>query len=356
MKCKNCGTENPDDVIYCENCGKSFYTNKFKLDWKAIGGGAIAGFILLTLLYLLWGKSNTFYFGLGPTLILSGAVAAFLSYNKNIESGNDLNQILQGIVAGLIIGIVAVIALMIADPSSGSGIFLIFIPGYLFWAFIGGCIGGIANYLRQKNKLLIIPLAISIIIAISLAGYLYNDIQTENKYELNIGNTMTSLAFSDLLEVEADSYLHKTANNSTDKISNLKEAQIRYQRMIERINNAILWNHEVLDSNPTPIRNEYSQAMADYLNLKLNYYTKMEKGVELAIKGDTIGAKTQYNEANKLIPQIKTQEKLLETIQSKDPEFKNYISIKINQSKKYTQMIKQRNELLSSQFSPPENH
>jgi len=140
MKCKNCGTENPDDVIYCENCGKSFYANKFKLDWKAIGGGAIAGFILLTILYILWGKSNTFYFGIGPVLIFAGAVAGFLSYNRNIESGNDLNQVLQGIVAGLIIGLVVVLALMTADPSS-SGIFLIFVPGYLFWAFIGGCLG-----------------------------------------------------------------------------------------------------------------------------------------------------------------------------------------------------------------------
>ena len=354
MKCKNCGTDNPNDVIYCENCGKSFYTNKFKLDWKAIGGGTIAGFILLTIFYILWGKSNTFYFGLGPTLILSGAVAAFLSYNKNIESGNDLNQILQGIMSGLIIGIVAVLALMIADSSS-SGIFLIFIPGYLFWAFIGGCLGGIANYLRQKNKLLVIPLAISIIIAIGLAGYLYNDIQTENAYERNISNIISSLEFNDLLEVEANSHLNKTANNSTGKISNLKEAQIRYQRMIERIKNAQLWNQEVLESNPTPIRKEYSQAMPDYLNLKLNYYTKMEKGVELAIKGDTNGSKTQYNEAKKMIPQIKTQEKLLETIQSKDPEFKNYIAIQINQSKKYAQMKKRRNELLSSQFFPPEN-
>lgn len=351
MKCKNCGTENPDDVIYCENCGKSFYANKFKLYWKAIGGGAIAGFILLTILYIIWGKSNTFYFGIGPTLIFAGAIAAFLSYNKNIESGNDLNQVLQGIISGLIIGLVVVLALMVADPSS-SGIFLIFVPSYLFWAFIGGCLGGIANYLRQKNKLLILPFAITIVIAIGLAGYLYNDIQTENTYERNISNTMTNLGFNELLEIEADSYLNKTPNNS----SNLKEAQIRYQRMIELTNYAILWNQEVLNSNPTPIRKEYSQAMSDYLNLKLNYYTKMEKGIELTLNKDLKGAKTQYNEAKKLIPQIKKQEKLLETIQNKDPEFKNYITIQINEARNFAQMEKQSNELLSFPFSTPENN
>lgn len=350
MKCENCGTENPDNVVYCENCGKSFYANKFKLDWKAIGGGAIAGFILLTILYILWGKSNTFYFGVGPTIIFAGAIASFLSYNKNVEAGNDLNQILQGIVAGLIIGLVVVLALMTADPSSG--IFLIFIPGYLFWAFIGGCIGGIINLLRQKNKLLVIPFAITVIIAIGLAGYLYNDIQTENNYEKNIGNTLVDLAFNELLELEAESYLNETPNNS----SNLKEAQIRYQRMIELTNDAILWNQEVLNSNPTPIRKEYSQAMSDYLKLKLNYYTKMEKRIELTLKKDLEGAKIQYNEAKKLIPQIKTQEKLLEKIQNKDPEFNNYIAIQINEARNFAQVKKQGNELLSFPCSPPENN
>jgi len=126
--------------------------------------------------------------------------------------------------------------------------------------------------------------------------------------------------------------------------------------MIERTKNAQLWNQEVLNSNPTPIRKEYSQAMADYLNLKLDYYTKMEKGIELTLNKDLEGAKTQYNEAKKLIPQIKKQEKLLETIQNKDPEFKNYISIQIKNSENYAQMKKQKNELLSSQFFPPENN
>jgi tetratricopeptide (TPR) repeat protein len=350
LKCKNCGTDNPDDLVFCEKCGKPFYANKFKLDWKAIVGGVIAGFILLLLLYLVWGKSNTFYFGVGPALIFTGAIAGFLSYNKNVEAGNDLNQVLQGIVAGLIVGLAVILALITADPSSG--IFLIFIPSYLFWAFIGGCIGGIINLLRQKNKLLVIPFAITVIIAIGLAGYLYNDIQTENNYEKNMGNTLVDLAFNELLELEAESYLNETPNNS----SNLKEAQIRYQRMIELTNEAILWNQEVLNSNPTPIRKEYSQAMSDYLNLKLDYYTKMEKGIELTIKKDLEEAKTQYNEAKKLIPQIKKQEKLLETIQSKDPEFKNYISNQINISRNFAQLEKRNNELLTFPISPPENN
>jgi len=217
----------------------------------------------------------------------------------------------------------------------------------LFWAFIGGCLGGIANYLRQKNQLLAIPFAISIFIAIGLAGYLYNDIQIENNYETDIENVLTVLAFNDLLEVEADSYLNNIARNSTEKISNLKEAQIRYQRMIEITKNAQLWNQKVLNSNPTSIRNEYSLAMSDYLNLKLNYYKKMEKGTELAIKGDRNGAKIQYNNAKKLLPQISKQKKLLDVIINKNPEFKLYIGQKIDGNKEFAQLEKQRNELLS---------
>jgi len=213
----------------------------------------------------------------------------------------------------------------------------------LFWAFIGGCLGGIANYLRQKNQLLILPFAISIIIAIGLAGYLYNDIQTENAYERSIGNTMTDLAFNELLEIEADSYLNKTPNNS----SNLKEAQIRYQRMILLTQDAQMWNNKILKSNPIPIRMEYSQVMADYLDLKLKYYTEMKNGIELYLKNDKRGAQIHYQNAKKLLPQIKKQEKLLETIQNKDPEFKNYIAIQINQSRNFAQMEKQRNELLT---------
>jgi hypothetical protein len=354
MKCKNCGRENSNDIIYCENCGKSFYANKFKLDWKAICGGAIAGFILLTILYILWGKSNTFYFGVGPILIFAGAIASFLSYNKNVEAGNDLNQILQGIVAGLIIGLAVVLALMTADPSSG--IFLIFLPGYLFWAFIGGCIGGIVNLLRQKNKLLVIPFAITVIIAIGLAGYLYNDIQTENNYEKNVGNQLSVLAFNDLLKVEADSYLNKTAKNSTDKISNLKEAQIRYQRMIELTKNAQLWNQEILKSSPTPIRMEYAQSMTQYLKINLEYYNEMEKGIELSINGNTAEAEVYYNNAQKLIPQIQKQRDLLDTIANKDLEFKNYIAYYKQASLNFAQLEKRNNELLTFPVATPENN
>lgn len=353
MKCKNCGTENPDDVVFCEKCGKPFYIKKYWIDWKAIIGGAIAGFILLTIIYLFLGKTDTFFFGVGPSLIFAGAIASFLAYNKNIDAGYDINQLLQGAAAGFIVGLVVII-LMIADSSAG--MLIIFLPSYTFWGFFGGCIGGIANLLRQKNKLLIIPLVIMIIIGAGTVVYLFNSIETDNHYDTQMSNVMCGLAFNNLLKIEADSYLSNVTTSNVNKISNLKEAQKRYQRMIEITNDALLWNEVALKVNSTPLRTEYSQAMQEYLNLKLKYYQEMESGIELSIKGDSAVAKTHYKNAKKLLPEIEKQKTVLNNIANKTPEFKAFIEQQRSESLAFAKMEQGKNELLTFPISPPENN
>lgn len=352
MKCKNCGTENPDNPDFCIKCGKPFYLKKYNLDWNAIGGGAIAGIFTIAIIYSLCGLENTFYSGVGPALIIAGAVGTILSYNKNLDAGYDLNPLLQGTLAGLIMGLGVVVALMSQSPDIT---FLIFIISYAFWGFVGACLGAVVNIIRQKDIRLLIPLAIILILGLAAIGYLNTSIQTNNDYETEFSNTMTSIAFNNLIQVEADSYLNKTPKNSTDKISNLKEAQIRYQRMIELTKDAQLWNKEVLKHDSSSIQIEYAKAMAHYLDLKLEFYNETEKGIELALTGDTMGAKKQYNEAKKLIPQITKQKELLDSIASKDSEFKSFIDQIIKGSEDFAKLEKQKNELLTFTVLPPED-
>ncbi|MGF7118252.1 zinc ribbon domain-containing protein [Methanobacterium oryzae] len=53
MKCPECGTENPKDVQYCENCGAELNEDDFKLHSRRINVKILIGLLIITLLGIL---------------------------------------------------------------------------------------------------------------------------------------------------------------------------------------------------------------------------------------------------------------------------------------------------------------
>lgn len=342
MKCKNCGTENPDNVERCETCGKPPEEGKIRIYYAKIGIGSIIGLIVISLINYLYGVDAVLLSGLFVAVIVSGCITTVISYNKNFKVGYDYNPIIQGTIVGFIVSVLTMVMIISQDPSRGTVLF-IFVPGLVFWGFLGSSLGIIINFIRERDIRLIIPLAIAIILICAAIGYTSNSNQISSSFDSSFRNQMTNLAFNDLIQVEADSYLNKSSNN----VSNLKEAQLRYKRMIQLTNEASQWNSDMLKSSSSDIEKEYTQALGKLINLKLEYYTEMEKGIELAINRDKKEAKTQYKNAKKLIPQIKKQEALLTTIASKDLEFQKYVNEVIASNKEFAQLEKSKNELMT---------
>jgi hypothetical protein len=342
MKCKNCGTENPDNAKRCETCGKPPEEGKIRIYYAQIGIGSVIGLILISIFNFLWGVDSVLLSGLFVAVIVSGCITTVISYNKNFKVGYDYNPIIQGTIVGFIVSFLTMVMIISQDPSRGTVLF-IFVPGLVFWGFLGSSLGIIINFIRERDTRLIIPLAIAIILICSAIGYTSNSNHISSEFETSIENQMCNLAFNDLIQIEADSYLNKSSNNA----SNLKEAQLRYKRMIQLTNEASPWNSDMLKSSSSDIEKEYTQSLGKLLDLKLEYYTEMEKGIELTLNGDRTEAKTHYQNAKKLIPQINKQEALLTTIASKDPEFQKYVNEVITGNKEFAQLEKSKNELMT---------
>jgi disulfide bond formation protein DsbB len=161
MKCKNCGTENLDDAECCKKCGKPFKEKKYNINYIPIAIGAAIGVILLFVFRALWGEGNFLLATFIPWVMLSGAIAAVLSYNKNISAGYDLNPLISGIIGGTLAGLLILAGTPVEDSSIDVLGFSL-ITGCIMWAFAGTIIGLIINLIREKDKRLLIPTAIII--------------------------------------------------------------------------------------------------------------------------------------------------------------------------------------------------
>ena len=352
MKCKNCGTENSDDVGSCKKCGKGVNENKYWICWIPVGIGAAVGVILLFILRALMGDGNLLLATFIPWVMLSGAVATVLSYDKNVRAGYDFNPLISGIIAGTIAGLL----ILAGTPVDYSGISVIgfsSIIGCVFWAFAGTIIGIIVNLIREKDKKLFI-LTIILIAAVLLSiVYISNSMTNNGDFEGAISTEYLDLAEGDLLKVEADYYLNKTYTTTKQHKANLKEAQKRYNKIIELTSNALLWNSEALNSTNSDIQKEFFLSMEKYIELKLEYYTLNKEAIDLEIKGKTKQAQKKYKEAQKLLLQIKAQKKLMNNNLQKDPELQQQIETEIKSSQDYAKEEQKNGRLISASTITP---
>jgi hypothetical protein len=335
MKCKNCGAENPDGERYCKKCKKAFYEElSFKNaiygvisgpNWFSIGVGVIIASIIAFIGYSITGPENIFFYSLLPASLVGGGVTSILSYNRNIRAAYDYLPSLNGTLTGLIIGFAGVFLFMTSIGDSNGSIFLLFIPSYAVWGFLGGIIGTFVNVIREKNIKLIIPFIMGLIVIAVFIGYSLNQSDMDAEYKDSLGDQIYYLAFDDLMQPEADSILNAKVNSTQQKIKNLKEAQERYQEMKIITKKAQASNYEMINNTMSTNEKEYAQALGEYINLKYNYYNEMETGISLAINGDTDGARMHYQTAQDLISKIQSQENSLKTIVNKNPQLKQYM-------------------------------
>ncbi|MDP3035453.1 MAG: zinc ribbon domain-containing protein [Methanobacteriaceae archaeon] len=350
MKCKNCGTENPDDVECCKKCGKGVNENKYRICWIPVGIGAAFGVILLFILRALMGDGNLLLATFIPWVMLSGAIATVLSYDKNVRAGYDFNPLISGIIAGTIAGLL----ILAGTPVDDSGISVLgfsSIIGCIFWAFAGTIIGIIINLIREKDKRLFMPTIIVIAAVLLSMGYISNSMTTNWDFETAFSNQIMILEFDNLLQAEADSFI-KNSTNSNANNSDLKKAQGNYQKMIEITTNAVLWNKKLLKSSTSDTQKEYSAELGKYIELNLQYYKTKKQAIDFQIQGKTIQAQIKYKEAQKILPQIKAQEKIINNTLEKDPELQKRVKAKIESDKRYVKRYKE--ELITDSFETPE--
>jgi hypothetical protein len=342
MKCKNCGTENPDNAKRCETCGKPPEKVKIKIYPAQIGIGSIIGLIVISIINYLYGVDAILLSGLFVAVTVSTCLTTVISYNKDFKVSYDFNPLIQSIIVGFIVSALTILMILSQD-SSRDGIILMFIPGTgLIFGFIGAVIGLIINYIREKDIRLIIPFAIIAILVCTGIGYISYTNNFNYEFDTAFNNQMINLDFNDLIQPEADYYLNKTVINSKDRKSNLKKAQLRYKRMIQITSVTSLWNSEMLNHSSTDVQKEYTNALGKYIDLKLQYFNLTESRIELELKGNTKGAREKYNAAQKIIPSINKQKNLLTTISGKDPNFQKYLEKIIVRSKIFVQSEKDK--------------
>ncbi|MDO8869813.1 MAG: hypothetical protein Q7V10_03575 [Methanobacteriaceae archaeon] len=347
MKCKNCGTENPDDVECCVKCGKRVNEKKYRISWIPVGIGAAVSIILLFLLRALMGEGNLLLDSFTPWVMLSGAIATVLSY-KNLCAGYDFNPLISGIISGTIAGLLILAStLSFIDVLRFSWMWIIVC---IIWAFAGTIIGITINLIREKDKRLFIPIIIVIATIVLSIGYVSNSMTTNGNFKLALTDQIMILELDNILQAEADSFIKNSTNSNGNK-TDLKKAQANYQKMIEITNNGIIyWNKVMLKNSTSDIQKEYSKELEKYLVLKLQYYKTKKQAIDLQIQGKTRQAQNKYKEAQKLLPQIKAQEKRINNTLEKDPELQKIVKYEIESNKRLVKRYKEK--LINDSFIP----
>lgn len=342
--------ENPDDVKFCRKCGKSFYLVTFKPYWLSIGLGVVLGLLITSLSYKLLGN-DVILFATFVGAVAGGGITAVMAYNKNVMVDYDCNPSLNGALSGFITGIIALTSFV--STNHDAYIALANVISYAIWGFVGGTVGTVANLIRAKNIKWMIPFTAVIILTVVGIGCVITQNNTNGAYETAYANQFDPLYFDDLIQVEADPLLNTSTNDHAARISNLKEADTKYQRMVNITQNAQLWNKEMVKSGSSSIEKEYAQALGKYVDLRYNYYNEMELGIELEINGNRVEAEKHYKNAENLKPEIQNQETVLTEITNKNPKFKQYTDKRTSISKKFAEDEKQQSELMTFTFGCP---
>ena len=227
--------------------------------------------------------------------------------------------------------------------STTSVFIFILAPACALWAFFGGTLGGVINVAIEKGKKSTILIVSVLIITLAFIGYGIYEFGLYTHYDNGAYVSAYELDFVDIIQPEADAYLSAPYTTSEQRISNLKSAEVKYERMVNITNAAKPQTDEMIGNSSSSIREEYAQAMGQYLQLKHQYVTEMYMGIQSEINGNIEDAQKHYQNAKNLIPQIQIQNTQITIIINKDSSFKEYITGKINEAKKWSERDKAQN-------------
>ncbi|MBP2045307.1 hypothetical protein [Methanobacterium aggregans] len=340
-RCTNCWTDNPDDAERCQKCGRVFdeswsHNKNYRLYWRAIGGGLVVGSIMAIVGYFLFGASNTLAYGMISIPFVVGCIGTVLSYREEADSTNSL---VNALAAGLIVGCAVVMGLFGFAFFSGDTapvMMVILIPGLAIWALFGGILGTVINAAIESGKKSTITITVILIASIALIVYGAYMFNVNANYENGAYGSMYDLNFVDIIQPEADAYLNAPYNTSEERLSNLNKAKVKYERMLNITVGTQPQVDEMIGNSTSSIKKEYALAMGQYLQLKHDYCLEMYTGIQSEINGDTAEAQKHYKNARNLIPKIQSQNDQIKAIINKDQSFKNYITEKRDDAKKYS--------------------
>lgn len=329
MKCENCGATNPDNAKLCKKCRKTFKENKFKVYWKYILIGVFSAFILLTIVYSIKGSENAFFYGVTPSIILAGFISTILSYNKNVRAGYDFNQFLQGLISAIIVGTSVIVLLAFNDPVQGL-VLLLLIPGYIFWGFIGSCIGALVNIVRDnqfKGTALII---IGIIIISSILGYLvfFNHLfgnNEENYYDDALTSQFYELGLASAIENQTNTMINIDSLANEKNTTLLKDVKVRYQRM-ENLTEISSLVSSMKSNSSSNLEKNYADTLEKYIKLKHQYYSEIEIAINYLLQFNPQEARKHVKKAQNLLKQVKIQLEILNNLANQNPDFQSRIT------------------------------
>ncbi len=343
-RCKNCWTDNPDTAERCQKCGRSldetwWKNKKFRLYPQAIISGLLTTAVLFAVGSYLFGVSNTFGFGFFPIPFISGCVATVLAYRKEADTNNSLlNSLAMGIILSICVIVGTIVAAGLVDASLNPVILIMIFPVTIA-TLIGGGLGTVINTAIENGRRSTITIISILICVIALGGYGAYQLSLNGHYENGAYVLSYELDFMDIIQPEADVYL----NASQQRLSNLKNAEVKYGRLVNITNAAKPQSDEMIGNSSSSIKQEYADAMGMYLQLRHNYCLEMYQGIQSEINGNMGEAKKHYQNAEKLIPQIQSQKDQITTIINKDSSFKQYIVGISNMAKRDVERHKSEN-------------
>lgn len=348
-RCRNCWTDNPDSAEHCKKCGKpldeSWLHNKnFRVCWEAVAGGLITAAVLFVICYSLYGASNTFAFGMIPIPFIAGCVTTIIAYRKETDTSNSiLNALFTGFLIGC--GFVIIIFSLAAsmDTSAPPALIFIYIPALAAWTLVGGVLGSIINVAVENGKKSTIIIATIIIAAVALIGYGIHEFEVSSSYDNGAYVSANFLDYLDIIQSDADTYLNASYITPEERLSNLKNAEVKYDRMVNITNAAKPQVDEMRGNSSSDAEEEYAQAMETYLQLKHDYCTEMYLGIQSEINGNTKDAEKHYQNAQNLTPKIQDQNNQITQTINKDQTFKQYITGIINKAQNDVGMHKSEN-------------
>ncbi|SCG85822.1 hypothetical protein [Methanobacterium congolense] len=343
-RCTNCWTDNPDDAERCKKCGRvlgeSWWRNKnYRLYWKAIGYSLVVGSIMAIVAYFLFGASNTLAYGMISIPFVTGCIATVLSYRKEADTTNSF---INALAVGLIIGFAVVMGLFGFAFFSGDTapvMMVILIPGIAVWGLFGGALGTVINAAIESGKKATITITIILIASIALIVYGAYMFNVNANYENGAYVSLCDLDLVDVIQPEADAYLNAPYNSSEERLSNLNNAKVKYESMLNITVADQPQVDEMIGNSSSSIKKEYALALNQYLHLKHDYYLEMYTGIQFEINGNTMEAQKHYQNAEALIPKIQSQNKQIEAIINKDQSFKQFIIDQRNYAKRYVDHI-----------------
>ena len=338
-RCTNCWTDNSDDAERCKKCGRVlgeswWHNHNYRLYWEAVASGLLTAVILYLTGYLLIGGSKTFFLATIPILLAVGAVTTILAYRKEADIANAL---INSLAVGFIVGFSFIAVVMGSSGGSAPPVMiLILIPVLALWTMIGGKIGAVINVAVENGRKSTIIIAAIIITIISLGGYGAYQFTLYANYDNGAYGSAYDLDFVDIIQPEADAYLNAPYNTSKERLSNLNNAKVKYERMVNITVGTQPQVDEMIGNSTSSIKKEYALALNQYLHLKHDYCLEMYTGIQLEIKGNTAEAQKHYQNAEALIPKIQSQNDQITAIINKDQSFKSYITEKRNEAREYS--------------------